>query len=256
MSMNFFGKSDIGKSRQSNQDAFSIVKFGSDCALFVVCDGVGGADGGEIASSIACEVFIKTVGDLISSHFPSGKLPVPESTVKFVLTHALGNAHEAICDKARTNENLIDMSTTIVAMLLLDNRAYFLNVGDSRAYMITDERAVQITKDHSYVQDLIDHGKLDPSLANDHIHKNVITRSVGYSTNATPDLYKITLDERSTCTFLLCTDGLTNMVSDSDIVQIINGFGSLKSKTEKLINMSNDLGGYDNITVVVASVRN
>lgn len=251
--MNYFGKSDIGKSRTDNQDAFLSVALADGVALFAVCDGVGGASGGDVASMLCCEVFCRSMSEQLSSHLPLKKAPIPESSVKFMMTHALRHAHEAICERARADEELIDMSTTLVALLILGQTAYVLNVGDSRAYMISDDELLQITKDHSYVQDLIDHGRLDPALAATHQHRNIITRSVGYSANATPDLYKIALERKAPFFFLLCTDGLTGVLSDRDIYKALVGFGSLRSKADKLINMANAGGGGDNITVMLVT---
>ncbi len=251
--MNYFGKTDLGKSRTENQDAFSAEIFDSDTALFIVCDGVGGSKGGEVASSIACSVFQNSVRNQILPLLSNKKTQIPESTVKFILIHALHDANEAICEKARSNESLIEMSTTMVSMLIIKRVAYILNVGDSRAYLCSEDGLTQITKDHSYVQDLIDHGKLDPSMASEHSHKNIITRSIGYNTNSTPDLYKVTVERNKSDSFVLCTDGLTNMVNGSEIQKIICSFGSLKSKSEKLINLANSHGGYDNITVLLIS---
>lgn len=251
--MNYFGKSDVGKCRTDNQDAYLCTVLADRVSLFVVCDGVGGADGSDVASRLCCEVFSASVSEQLSNYLPLKKAPIPESSIKFIMNHALRRAHEEICERARADEGLIDMSTTIVSLLLVGDVAYILNVGDSRAYMISDERLVQITKDHSYVQDLIDHGLLDPALASGHIHKNVITRSVGYSANSTPDLFKITVPRREPFFFLLCTDGLTNIVSDEEIYKVLVGFGSLRSKTDKLIAMANAGGGTDNITAVLVA---
>lgn len=256
--MNYFGKSDIGKSRVDNQDSFAICPLDGDCTLFVVCDGVGGAAGGAVASSLIVQVFSESVRRRIAEQFANiGKKEhrISETTARTVLLQSLEEAHEALCHRAESDPELSSMSTTIVALLLLKSVAYVLNVGDSRAYILSSGTLTRLTKDHTYVQNLIDNGVLTPDMASGYRYKNIITRSVGMVTDPTPDLYKISLSELNGYSFLLCTDGLTNMVDDSTIEKLLSMPGSPRSKADKLISLANRNGGLDNITAIVACER-
>lgn len=254
--MNYFGKSDIGKSRSDNQDRYAICPLEGDCTLFVVCDGVGGAAGGAVASSLTVQVFSEAVSRKIAEQNAEKKeRRISESIARTILLQSLEEAHEAICHRAGSEPELSSMSTTIVALLLLKSVAYVLNVGDSRAYILSSGTLTRLTKDHTYAQDLIDHGVLSPDMASEYKYKNVITRSVGMVTDPTPDLYKISLSDLSGYSFLLCTDGLTNMVDESAIEKLLSLPGSPRSKVEKLISLANRRGGFDNITAIVACER-
>jgi protein phosphatase len=168
----------------------------------------------------------------------------------------LNAAQEELRICADQNPDLLQMATTIVAALWMGSCVYILNVGDSRAYIVASKQITQLTKDHSYVQELIDSGMISPEQADDHIHKNIITRSVGTKEKVTPDLFKVSLSDLSSYCLLLCTDGLTNLVSDEEIQKILSGAGSLRGKTDKLIGLANDRGGFDNITVLLLSDHN
>lgn len=255
--MRWFGKSDIGKSRVDNQDCFAMREIDGENALFLVCDGVGGARGGALASSMISGIFADSTARLLAERIrgkKSGKLS--ETAIRDILLSALRTAKDALCEKAESDPALSAMSTTLVALLLMKSYAYILNVGDSRAYIYTSGGLSRLTKDHSFVQGLVDSGVLSSDEVKDYAYKNYITRSVGLSSDSTPDLYKVSLSELSDYTFLLCSDGLTNMVPDGEIGKLLSGSGSEKSKTEKLIQKANKSGGLDNITVLLVSGKN
>ncbi|MGM9636355.1 MAG: PP2C family protein-serine/threonine phosphatase [Eubacteriales bacterium] len=254
--MNYFGKSDIGRSRADNQDCFATCPLDGDCTLFVVCDGVGGTAGGAVASSLTVQVFSDAVRRKIAEQKAGKKeLRISESTARTILLQSLEEAHEALCQRAGSEPELSSMSTTIVALLLMKSVAYVLNVGDSRAYILSSGTLTRLTKDHTYVQDLIDNGILSPDKASEYKYKNVITRSVGMITDSTPDLYKISLSDLCGYNILLCTDGLTNMVDDDTIEKLLSLPRSPRSKVDKLISLANRNGGLDNITAIVACER-
>lgn len=254
--MNYYGNSDIGKSRADNQDCFAICPLDGDSTLFVVCDGVGGTAGGAVASTLTVQIFSEAVRRMIAEQNAGKKeMHISESMARTVLLQSLEEAHEALCHRAGSEPELSSMSTTIVALLLIKSVAYVLNVGDSRAYILSSGTLTRLTKDHTYVQDLIDKGILSPEMASEYRYKNVITRSVGMVTDPTPDLYKISLSDLCGYSFLLCTDGLTNMVDDETIEKLLSLPGSSRSKVEKLIALANRSGGLDNITAIVACER-
>ncbi len=255
--MHWFGKSDIGKSRVDNQDCFVMRTIDSENSLYIVCDGVGGARGGAVASSMISNIFADSVAAQMAERIrekKSGRLS--ETTIRDVLLSALHTARETLCETARSDPALSAMSTTLVVLLLMKSFAYILNIGDSRAYIYTSGSLSRLTKDHSFVQGLVDSGVLSSDEVKNYAYKNYITRSVGLSSDSTPDLYKVSLSELNEYTFLLCSDGLTNMVPDSEIEKILSGSGSAKSKTEKMIQKANRNGGLDNITVLLVSGKN
>lgn len=255
--MQSYGKSDIGKSRTDNQDAFVIRKMPvGDCSLFVVCDGVGGAAGGAVASTLTCDTF----ADSVSARFeqllsPQDDFRLSESMARSILVDSLNDARGAVCRKAKSDPALESMSTTIVALLLTKTVAYLLNVGDSRAYIYSAGSITRLTRDHSYLQSLVDSGVLTPEQTAASSYRNVITRSVGLLTDSTPDLYKISLSELSGYQILLCSDGLTSMVEDEQLEKQLTQTGSVRSKVERLIQLANRGGGYDNITVILISEK-
>lgn len=256
MILRWYGKSDIGKNREDNQDAFAARLIDSANAVFLVCDGVGGAKGGGLASRLISDGFSDSAARMLTERLlekDSGR--ITETAAREILLRSLEEAKEALCEKARSDESLRSMSTTLVALLLTDSYAYILNIGDSRAYLHTADGLLRLTKDHSYVQGLVDSGVLSADDAADSAYRNVITRSVGLSADSTPDLYKIALADLGEYTFLLCTDGLTGMVSDGEIGKILSGPGSAKVKAERMIRMANKGGGLDNITALLVCAK-
>lgn len=250
--MRWYGKSDIGKNREDNQDAFAVRSLDAANAVFLVCDGVGGAKGGAVASQLISDVFADTAAGMLAGKIrEKGPDRVSETAAREILLRSLEEAKDALCDRARSDESLQAMSTTLVALLLTDDFAYILNIGDSRAYLKTGGGLFRLTKDHSFVQGLVDSGVLSVEDAADFAYRNVITRSVGLSADSTPDLYKVALSRLGEYTILLCSDGLTGMVSDEQIGKILSGPGSPKVRAERMIRMANQGGGLDNITVLL-----
>lgn len=239
--MNLTGYSDAGKVRKSNQDAFAFGLFDDGSAWAVVCDGMGGANGGNVASRMAV--------DNLSASLKSGYRPnMSELSIKNLLDSAVSAANIRVYDKSKENKELNGMGTTVVAVLICGKTAYIAHAGDSRAYALSDGRLEQITRDHSIVQNMIEDGKLSADEARFHPRKNVITRALGVEESVSAE-FTVT-DLKSEGKMLICTDGLSNYVSLETLEEML-----LKpydeSIAKKLIDVANSNGGGDNVTAVV-----
>lgn len=235
--MRSYGITDIGNVRKYNQD-YSLEcdePIGNLDNLYVVCDGLGGRNAGEYASSTAAESFF----DLVEN----SDLENPLAIFKDAITQV----NEIIFDEGQEPE-FKGMATTLVAATIQDGTVYVANVGDSRAYIIGEE-VTQITWDHSYVGELMRRGKITKDEARFHNRNNIITRAIGAEEEVEPDYFQVELEEGEI--ILLCTDGLYNMVSERTIQAVINARGSLRAKAEKLVDLANDAGGKDNIAAVL-----
>lgn len=237
--MKIFGKTDIGLVRETNQDAFCFGSFDDKNCWAVVCDGMGGVSGGQVASSIC----IEKVSEAIKRGYRK-KMSI--SSAKNLLTSAINAANSAVFKEAQENFELKGMGTTIVAVIVLDNIAVIAHIGDSRAYLINKE-IKPVTKDHSFVQLLIDTGKITEEEAKVHPDRNVITRAVGIE--HVVDVEFDIIDINSNDTILLCSDGLNGYVEDEVIFKTVKKYGD--SSTEKLVETANNAGGRDNVTVVM-----
>jgi protein phosphatase len=213
--------------------------------LLTVCDGMGGANGGNIASDVACRVFSEEV----MAHW--GKEAI---TSEELLRQAAAQANRAVYEASVANEALKGMGTTLVSALVLpDGTVTALNIGDSRLYLIESGELRQISRDHSYVQYLVDMGQITVEEAKKATIRNIIIRSVGNEAEANPDLFALNTEPGSY--LLLCTDGLTNLVSGEDILSTVQTLGAdPKACASRLIDLANEAGGYDNITVIVGSI--
>lgn len=237
--MKIFGKTDIGLVRENNQDAYELGSFDNSNCWAVVCDGMGGVSGGQIASAICVE----KVSEAIKRGYRK-KMSV--SSAKNLLISAITAANSAVFKEAQENYELKGMGTTVVAVIVLESIAVVAHVGDSRAYTLNDG-INQITKDHSFVQLLIDTGKITEEQAKVHPDRNVITRAVGIEHVVDVEIDIVDINEKDK--ILICTDGLNGYVEDSDILKTVNQYGD--SSTEKLVEMANNVGGRDNVTVVI-----
>ncbi len=229
---------DIGIRREMNQDYFfsSEEPVGRLPNLFIVADGMGGHNAGELASRCAVETMAAAAG--------ASKL----EDISAILTDCVASANRALKRYADTHVETKGMGTTVVAAVLDGNRLFTVNVGDSRLYLI-GSRIRQITRDHSLVQEMVRLGEMDEESARRHPDKNIITRAVGIGRDVEIDVFESAVEPRER--ILLCSDGLTNMVSDEDILRVLNGEGDLVSKTEYLVALANENGGRDNITVII-----
>lgn len=249
--MILYGKSDTGLKRSVNQDSFAVLEYAENATLAVVCDGMGGNAGGDKASRIAAECFTESIVVFLSSFEKKDNKIIPRGeNIKKALETALRMANKAVYAESKSDPGLSGMGTTLVAALFLDGVLYSVNVGDSRLYMIDKDGITQLTHDHSYVQFLVDLGKISPEEARSNAHKNIITRAVGTEAEIEPDITAHDVKTDDGRYFLLCTDGLTNMVEEPDIQRVILGSVPLEIKVRALIDVANENGGTDNITVV------
>ena len=242
--MQLFSKVDIGKVRLSNQDAADAFMLSSAAAFAITCDGMGGANGGDIASGTA----IKVITDYVKNSY-SDKLS--NDQVAQLLKNAISSANYEIHDLAGKDTALSGMGTTVVAAVVRENYAVISHVGDSRAYLINDG-IIQITTDHSVVQSLVESGKITASEAQLLPEKNIITRALGVDSEVFPDFSVVPLNPDDI--ILLCTDGLTNFTERTEILDIFKQ-NRIEEVAELLIKSANSKGGGDNISVVIVSQK-
>ncbi len=241
--MNIIAKTDIGLVRSSNQDSFETGEFNSTGAWAVVCDGMGGAAGGNFASAMAS----KFISERITASYREG---MSDISIKNMLTSAIIAANVSVYDKGQSDPELTGMGTTVVVAILVNDSLYIAHVGDSRAYILSNGKLTQLTKDHSFVQEMVDNGKLTPDEAKDDPRKNYITRALGVNSDVRVDFCQEYISDNDV--IILCTDGLTNYVSDDEILNLTND-GNVNEYTERLVNKANENGGGDNVTVVTLS---
>ena len=247
--MIYSAKSDIGLRRSSNQDSYSTFAMSPDVAFLLVCDGMGGANGGEEASRIACGVASECVRRDLEIVLSDKSLD-PDRYIPRILTYAAREANLAVYDKAEATPSLSGMGTTFVGAVIYGHTLYAVNVGDSRLYVTSNGKLKQITRDHSYVQYLVDLGVMTSSQAETSSKRNIITRAIGTDETVEPDTYTVTLEEGAYV--LLCSDGLPTMTDKAEVTGIIMGNGTLDEKTDAMIDAANRGGGRDNITVILA----
>ena len=236
-----YSKSDIGMVRETNQDDLYCEAISNDTAWVVVCDGMGGANGGDIASSIA----VRVIKEYLRNSFNTEEIL---DSIKNTMEKAINKANKEICMSAAEDSSLVGMGTTVVTALINNGRLYVSHVGDSRAYVTSKERILQVTEDHSVVQEMINKGQITQEQAETHPQKNIITRALGINSEVVVEHTEIELKEDDN--ILVCTDGLTNHVTIDEIQKAFIESEETEI-AERLINMANSLGGRDNITAVV-----
>ncbi len=239
--MQITGRTDIGSVRSRNEDAFEYGILSDGTAWALVCDGMGGVHGGKVASSAAIEI----VSDKIKKCYnPSMSVSSLENLLLSTITTA--NVH--VFDRGIYDENLKGMGTTIVSAIIKNNEACIAHVGDSRAYIISGDKIEQITKDHSLVQQMLDSGQITQTEFEHHPIKNIITRAMGVGEKIDIEFDFVCVNEGDA--LLLCTDGLSGMISNERILEIYQTT-EFDSLADKYIEEANNNGGNDNITVVV-----
>lgn len=237
--MKAVAKTDIGRKRKVNQDYMFACesKIGVLPNLFMVADGMGGHNAGDVASRCCVETMIDQI--------KRSKYQTPIS----ILEEAIKVANKTISEQAICNSSLRGMGTTLVVGTIINSEMYIANIGDSRAYLI-NEKITQITEDHSLVEEMVREGELEKNSARSHPNKNIITRALGTSKTALADFFEVTIKENDIA--LLCSDGLTNMLDDEVIFEIVSQYAKdLETAAEKLIEKANEFGGLDNIAVVL-----
>jgi len=214
-----------------------------DHAVFIVADGMGGHAAGEVASEMAVRIIAQQIGDIRALDDVAASQRIRE---------AIREANAAIFDRTLTEHDKRGMGTTATALVFIGPQYLIGQVGDSRAYMLRDRRLFQLTKDHSYVQEQVDAGYLTPEDARTHPYSNVITRCVGANEDVIPDTYLGTL--RPGDLFLLASDGLTGMIDDPRLHQILQASDDPDALVDALVAEANRMGGLDNITAIVVRI--
>jgi protein phosphatase len=230
---------NCGRKRPSNEDAFG---FSVEHGVYVVCDGMGGAAAGEVASSLAVDEMMRLLTSRDTAH-----ALVDDAEA------AVASANTAIFTRAQHSRNLSGMGTTLVSLLAEDRRGWMINVGDSRGYRLRNarpsSRLEQITLDHSLVEEQVRLGRMDPLEAQRSPFKNVITRALGTQNSVTPDVFELEIEPGDL--FLLCSDGLTRELSDAVIEWVLKLDLPLQELCARLVAAANDAGGHDNITCIL-----
>jgi len=252
MTFEYFHTVDAGRARSNNEDS---VEVDAENALAVLADGMGGYNAGEVASGIA----VKTIIDLVTEACkrPEKRNEIEASTgymrQTIVLRDAIHRANKVINQTAQSQPQCEGMGTTLVASLFYDDRVSIAHVGDSRMYRLRGNRFEQITMDHSLLQELVDRGFYSQEEAQRSTNRNYVTRALGVEANVDVEVQEVQVEKGDY--FLMCSDGLPDMVEDEDIHLTISTFNSdVKTIGEQLIKLTNDNGGRDNVSVILVRV--
>lgn len=236
-----YALTDTGNVRENNEDSYYISD-NKNLNLFIVADGMGGCNGGEVASKYAVETVTKYFFDNYDN------CNKDDESIKKFIKDAITTANSFVFNKSFSDIDLTGMGTTLT-LLLIENNNYFVgHIGDSRAYLIRDGSLIQITEDHSYVEELVKLGRITQEEARIHPQKNIITRALGIDEDIEVDIFtgKVLKND----VYLLCTDGLTNMLTDDLILKEFKNSENINEACDNLINLAKQNGGYDNITIV------
>ena len=243
--MQCWGLTDPGCVRKQNQDAYLIEELDRNTLLCVVCDGMGGAKSGNVASQMAAEVFVQEVQR-------SWMTGMSKERTSQIMQAAVRQANTTVFDQSRQFEEFQGMGTTLVAALIQGKLATVVNVGDSRAYKVDQDGIRQITKDHSMVQLMVDRGELTPEMAKTYPGKNLITRAVGTEPTVVTDVFQLEM-EKDDC-LLLCSDGMSNMMDDQEILfEVVHGVNK-EGCCQRLLDIAMGRGAPDNVTSVLIMI--
>lgn len=242
--MRLWGITDRGSVRKENQDSFRLCTLDQERGFGIVCDGMGGARAGNVASDQAAETFLQEL---------QARLPgVQSDGLNDLLSDVTAKANKAVYEHSLADEECRGMGTTTVAAIVLEESVAVLNVGDSRCYLVDDQSITQVTRDHSLVNDLVMRGELTPEEARHHPSKNLITRALGVEEAVKPDIYS--LQRREGSYLLLCSDGLSNTVTDPEILyEVIHG-GEPEDCCQRLLEIALTRGAPDNVTAVLVQL--
>lgn len=242
--MKAFGQTNVGKVRENNEDSFflTLEKINFLDNLFIVADGMGGHSAGEIASQEAIKKLIEYVleRDVIGSDYSS------------FLKKATEYANYQTYIKSVKGKGLRGMGTTFTCVTIMNNKAYCTHIGDSRLYICRNEELIQKSIDHTFIHEMVATGKLTEEEALVHPHRNMITKAVGISANVEADVFEIDIVNGDI--FLMCSDGLTGMLTDEEILKVLVTNDDIEQKTEKLVQLSLENGGVDNVTVILLEI--
>lgn len=240
--MNLWGITDIGIVRSDNQDSYHQELLDDQTALAVVCDGMGGARGGSVASSTAVKAFVQEVKDLVAA--------VQEPDWPEIMKQAVLYANNLVHTMSLEHKEYRGMGTTLVAAVATADMVWAVNVGDSRLYLIEEGGICRVSRDHSYVEDLVERGDITPEEARVHPKKNLITRALGVDSNVKVDSFR---RENHGGYLLLCSDGLSNMVSDEELRNEVVAEDK-STCCGRLLSLALDRGAPDNVTAVIVQL--
>ncbi|MBQ6852109.1 MAG: Stp1/IreP family PP2C-type Ser/Thr phosphatase [Oscillospiraceae bacterium] len=243
--MQYWGLTDPGCARTQNQDSYQILALDKNTLLCVVCDGMGGAKSGNVASSLAVDVFAQEIKRTWKSDMDAEQLDQ-------MLYSAVKLANFTVYDQAQQFEEFAGMGTTLVALLIQGKKATVVNVGDSRAYHVDQNGIQQLTVDHSLVQMMIARGELSPEKARSYPGKNLITRAIGTEPVVNCDIFHRKV-ERGDC-LLLCSDGLTNIIDDQEILFEVTYGMDKEQCCQRLLEIAKKRGAPDNVTSVLVVI--
>ncbi len=243
--MEAWGLTDVGNVREQNQDAFRILTLPNNALAALVCDGMGGARAGNIASRLACEVFS---GEIERSFSPDMTLDELERMLRSAATLA----NISVYEHAQISPDYEGMGTTLVAALVCERGTLVLNIGDSRAYLINGDGVRCITTDHSVVELMVRRGELTPEQAKTHPSKNLITRAVGTGTQVLADVFRVEAGKNDN--ILLCSDGLSNLLADQEILFEVAHGANKADCCQRLLEIAKERGAPDNVTSVLIAL--
>lgn len=244
--MRYYGMTDIGKQREENEDSIYVSNITDTLHLFIIADGMGGVNGGKIASVDAVE----NIKEYIKSEF--NNINHAQEEIENLIRKAIKRANKYIYEKAQIHKEYIGMGTTITVVITYRNKVYIGHIGDSRVYRFRKHVIRQLTKDHSYVQELVKEGSITKEEARTHPQKHILVKVLGCDKQIEPDIF--TKGFLKDDILVMCTDGLTNMLEEKDIYEtVLKHRTYLKDACKALINNANMLGGHDNISVIIIS---
>ena len=246
----FFGLTDVGKKREINEDYFVTYKIKNNIFLHIVADGLGGYNAGEVASKICAEKIIEYLSDKFDN---INSLKNKDYYIKNILKKSVNYANEKIYEKEKTDIKYKGMGTTVVVILTIEKDIYYLSVGDSRIYYVDKEfkQIERVTEDDTYVNSLLKKNVITEIEAKEHTQRHVLTKAIGIFENIDIMIYKL---NKTSGFILMCTDGVTNMIEDKELLEIIK-LNKLEKISKEIINKANKNGGIDNSTALVISLN-
>lgn len=242
--MKFAIKSDVGQRRKVNEDAAGYFESKNNIPLMMVCDGIGGHNAGEIASAMA----LTSIGQA----WEKTEFNDIEEVYQWLI-QKITEVNEAIFTRSAQYEDLYGMGTTVVVASIIGNQLMIANVGDSRAYVLRNFQLKQLTEDQSLVNALLKSGEITPEEAENHPNKNIVTQSLGVTSSVEIDFVRMTIKNEDT--LILCSDGLSDMLSLEEIRNVMNHYSDVEQQVEKAVQEANEAGGRDNITVAIAKIQ-
>ena len=259
--MKYFAISDVGNVRKVNEDSYNVSSVADNALLAIVCDGMGGLSCGEVASSLAVDTFRETVERLCHGRIKDGILALPERDANLILTNAATRANRAVMDYHCAHPEIESMGTTLVAALILDlggkASVSWASLGDSRIYTVDHRDILQVSRDHSYVQSLVDTREITYEEAKHHPKSNVITRAIGIGDDIEPDVdtFPLSAEECAMTHVFLCTDGFSGSLDEDDCMKKINDpTKTVEEKATELVSHIKEIDGSDNITLVLVDL--